>query len=108
MPPLTTQNTAALVGGGTMALQETVMSQIKSPPPATLKGTVARAFYFQGKVLSVGEVHELPRVFALEMQAARKFTISAEPDPAPVVEEPAADTSKPGSKKGRKESDHAG
>lgn len=61
-------------------------------PPQLLKGVVERAFYYQGKVLQKGEAHELPRVFALEMQAAKKFTIEKAPE-APAVANPPSPSS---------------
>lgn len=79
MPPLTIESAAALVGGGTKVPQEQSMSTVPVTPPAVLKATVVRAFYFQGKVLEVGKTFELPRVFALEMQAARKVSIAEDP-----------------------------
>lgn len=62
------------------------MAPTASAPPATLRGRVERAFYYLGKVLPAGDVVELPRVFALEMKAANKFTfVLDEPAPAPVL-----------------------
>jgi len=63
------------------------MQTTPAAQPQTLWGVVERAFYFQGKPLQKGSKCELPRLFALEMQAAKKFTVSAEP----VTEQPKAD-----------------
>jgi len=68
----------------------------------TKKVKVLRAFYFQGKEIKVGEVTELPRVFALEMIAANKCTaVEEEKKPEkPTVDEkpkvPAPDSGKGG------------
>ena len=55
------------------------MSKVSEAPPETLTGKALRSFYFQGKVLEAGKACELPRIFALEMQAARKFEVSTNP-----------------------------
>lgn len=47
----------------------------------TKKGRVLRAFYYQGKPTVVGQVVELPRVFALEMAAANKLELLEDPKP---------------------------
>ena len=64
------------------------MQTTPTAQPQTLWGVVERAFYFQGKPLEKGKKCELPRLFALEMQAAKKFTLSTEPAAA---EPPKAD-----------------
>lgn len=54
--------------------------------PATLRGVVERAFYYQGKPTKVGEEVTLPRIFALEMEAVKKLRLIKEPaKPAPTV-----------------------
>jgi hypothetical protein len=42
---------------------------------ATRRGKVVRAFYYDRKPLKIGEVVTLPRVFALEMEAAKKLEL---------------------------------
>lgn len=87
MPPLTTDSARELVSGG--ALRKDIdMQTTPAAQPQTLWGVVERAFYFQGKPLEKGKKCELPRLFALEMQAAKKFTLSTEPAAA---EPPKAD-----------------
>jgi hypothetical protein len=54
----------------------------------TLRGKVERSFYFKGAALEAGKYYELPRLFALEMQAANKFTVGAEQAPQKPVAEP--------------------
>ena len=95
MPPLTLENAGALVPGGVTASdiekERKVMQAQKPAPPATLKGEVVRAFYYQGKLLEVGAKVELPRIFALEMHAANKLRFIEKAAPAPEkVEAPAS------------------
>lgn len=51
-------------------------------PMEMSKVRVDRAFYFDKAVLSVGTVTTLPKLFAIEMQAAKKVTILMYPPPA--------------------------
>lgn len=101
MPPLTIESASALVpGGGVPDPQEKAMQQ-QPKPPATLKVRVLRSFQdHQRNILRPDprgrEVHELPRVFALEMKAANKVEIVAEPAPEPAPEP----DKKPNGKKG--------
>lgn len=55
-----------------------MQQQPKSAPPANVQFAVSRAFYYQGKVCKAGETHTLPRLFALEMEAAHKGKIVKE------------------------------
>lgn len=73
---------------------------VNSPAaPQFLKGTVERAFYYQGKVLPKGSTCELPKVFALEMRAAGKFTVDNDQAPQPKAEK----AEEPRGKKGAKD-----
>jgi len=94
MPPLTLENASALVAGGVKAAdiekERKVMQAQKPAQPATLKGEVVRAFYYQGKLLKVGEKLELPRIFALEMHAANKLRIETAAPAPEKVEAPAS------------------
>lgn len=84
-----------------------MQQQAKTALPATLKVKVLRAFTDHRRQIlkpaapGKDEVHELPRVFALEMKAANKVAIvdDAAPTPTPVKEEQS--TSRPVN--GRKE-----
>jgi hypothetical protein len=72
-----------------MALLATGSVLVAGSSPSTGGGVpmiktycVTRAFYFQGKMLKVGEIVTLPQVFAMEMCAAKKAEPCAEPQPA--------------------------
>lgn len=107
MPPLTTANAGALVGGGVLGPKEKPMST-GSAPPQTQRGKVLRAFYYQGKVLAKDSTQELPRLFALEMQAAKKFEFVTEPEAPVAPAAPAVEASKTAARKtGRKETSDA-
>lgn len=76
-----------------------------SAPAQTLRGKVLRAFYFQGAVLAKDSNQELPRLFALEMIAAKKFELVTDPEPVAAEPAPAPEAPKAAAKKtGRKES----
>ena len=62
-----------------------------NPAPQTLKGKVLRPFYYKAgePPLKVGEVLELPRIFALEMKAANKFELEQAPQAPAVSAQPA-------------------
>lgn len=82
MPPLTIENSSALVmGGGESSSKETSMQPKQS---AHVTFEVTSAFYFQGEVQEVGSKPTLPRSFAVEMQSANKGKIV--PDATPVAE----------------------
>lgn len=76
---------------------------MQAPRPAsaaspTVEFVVERAFYFEGKVLEKGKTVPLPRVFAIEMEAAHKGHIKViEVKPA----QPAAPTAAPAPAKGK-------
>lgn len=79
-----------------------------SAPPATLRGKVLRAFFFQGAVLAKDSTQELPRLFALEMIAAKKFELVRDPEPVAAAAAPAPEAPKVAARKtGRKESSDA-
>ena len=99
MPPLTTTSSGALVSGGVSAPEESNVSA--NVLAQTVKGTVVRAFYFQGQVLKVGAVVELPRIFAQEVQSAKKFRIADSQEPPKAVEPVKAAASEP--RKGAKD-----
>lgn len=50
----------------------------------TQKVRVVRAFYWKGEPTKVGDVVEVPEVFAAELVAAKKAERVAEQAPAPV------------------------
>lgn len=85
---LTTVNSSALVGTAT------------SPMTATRHIRVDRPFRLDGVVRPVGDVVEVPTVFAAEMVAAHKATVVDKPlpPPAPPVVE-AVEDEKPAPKK---------
>lgn len=90
MPPLTLESAVALVPGGVTRAEidkenKAMQAQAKSAPSANVQFAVERAFYYQGKVCEAGKMITLPRVFGLEMQAARKGKIVAEEQPAPAA-----------------------
>lgn len=87
MPPLTVENSLALVGG--ISPKEKSMQAPKPPaPPPTLRVRVLRAFQnHERTILAPGTEAVLPRVFALEMHAANKCALL--PDALPAQEAPA-------------------
>jgi hypothetical protein len=107
MPPLTLENAGALVSGGVSAsaiAQE--RKDMKAPQPGaqptTLKVRVLRAFYFSGKSIAVKTELELPRLFALEMQAANKVELVKEEAPPPAAQPKQAEpTDKKGDRNAR-------
>ncbi len=50
---------------------------------------VTRAFYVNGKATKIGDVLDLPHVFALEMLAAHKVVPAEKPKPEQKPEQPA-------------------
>jgi len=73
---------SALVAGSS---QESTM-QAQQAQPQTQSIRVLRAFYYQGKPTKVDEILDLPRLFALELQAAKKVEFvqqKAEEKPEP-------------------------
>lgn len=90
MPPLTIENASALVGGISPA-EKSMQAPKQAAAPTTLRVRVLRSFQdHQRKVLKAGEIAELPRIFALEMQAANKAQLAPPEPPEPNAEEPAA------------------
>lgn len=98
MPPLTIENASALVGGISPA-EKSMQAPKQAAAPSTLRVRALRAFQdHERKVLKPGDIKELPRIFALEMQAANKVELAPLEEPAaeapaapePKAEEPAA------------------
>ena len=58
-----------------------MIAQKPAQMPETAKVEVLRAFYYDGEVQAVKSTPTLPRVFALEMVAARKVKIIEEEPP---------------------------
>jgi hypothetical protein len=100
MPPLDVENASALVPGGGVSPKENDMkAQQPGTQPATLRVEVLRSFYFGGKPIQVKAEVDLPRIFALEMVAAKKAKVIEEvPVPTQTTNE---DKSLFGAKKGR-------
>lgn len=74
---------SALVAGSS---QESTMQAQQQQQPQVVNARVLRSFYFGGKATKVGDILELPRVFALEMRAAHKVEFvqpKAEASPEP-------------------------
>ena len=84
MPPLTVENTAALVGGGASGKDSEMDKNF-----AAVQFKVDTAFYFEGQVMEAGKTVALPRIFAIEMQSANRGKIVVPQEPAAVVEAPA-------------------
>lgn len=81
MPPLTLENSSALVGGGNSRTgkKEENMQQLQ-----TKTVRVLRNFYYQAKAIEKGTVVTLPKVFAIEMIAANKAEAAdGEPESTP-------------------------
>lgn len=75
--PLTLENAGALVPGGVspraIEQERNAMQQQQAPAqPKTLRVKVMRPFYYQSEPIEKNAIVELPRVFALEMIAAKK------------------------------------
>lgn len=101
--PLTSENACALVGGAVPSKETDMKAQQPATQPATVRVRVLRAFQdHRGKVLDKESETDLPRLFALEMQAANKAKIIPAPDPATSA---AAKPSADGGRKG--DSNHA-
>jgi hypothetical protein len=106
MPPLTTGNSPALVGGAVPSKETDMKAPQPDAQPTTLKVKALRSFYFSGKPIPVNTEVELPRVFALEMHAANKVQILPSPEPvAPSFE--VAPEVKPKPENGKKGGRHA-
>lgn len=107
MPPLTIENSSALVSGGVPSKEKDMKAEVQAPkPPATLEVEVLRSFMnVDCKPTKVGDRLTLPRVFALEMKAANKVRLIEADEPAPETAQPEKQAEKPkadgyGSKKG--------
>lgn len=104
MPPLTIESASALVGG-VFPAEKSMQAAKPAAPPSTLRVKVLRQFQdHQRNILAVGSVAELPRIFALEMQAANKcHVVKDEPPPATdakaTEEAPAAEKPRRGKEK---------
>ena len=70
---------ALLAAGSPLVAGSSQEKDMLQAPPKTARARVLRAFYIGGKATSVGAVVELPRVFALEMAAAKKVELLPEP-----------------------------
>lgn len=68
---------SALVAGSARPLETNMAKQI----PQTQKVRVMRAFYFDRKLLEVGQVLDLPTLFAREVEASHKAEILPEAPP---------------------------
>jgi hypothetical protein len=113
MPPLTLENASALVSGGVSAAaieqerKDMQANPLKPKLPETLKVKVVRAFMFNRERQEVGSTPTLPRVFALEMQAANKVELLPEAPPAPAAAPATASTASDGKGATRKGETHA-
>jgi hypothetical protein len=73
MPPLTIESAGPLVGGGGIPNPRgAAMKANTNAAPATMEVVVDRSFYFDRQTVKVGSTITLPRVFAMEMIAAKK------------------------------------
>ena len=93
MPPLTTSGASALVAGGGISesMEDGMRQQTASAEPQTLKVKAVRSFYYNGKAVPVDAEIELPRLFAREMEAAKKAEIVKATAPSPAAQ-PKAET----------------
>jgi hypothetical protein len=93
VPPLTTVNSGAIVGGGLSNLEREHLrmasAQHQAQQPRELRGKVLRAFYYQGKALEVGKEYDLPAKFAQEQLALKRFELVAAPAPKEPANDPA-------------------
>lgn len=64
-------------------------AEVKQNAPAVEQFEVTRSFYYEGKVMEQGSTYTLPRLFAIEMQAAKKGRIIPKVEPAPQPQAPA-------------------
>jgi len=80
MPPLTTENAGALMGGGVIrGTEEEKNMQAPAKPAAEQRVKVLRSFQdHKREIAKVGTVVTLPRLLAIEMRAANKveFVVS--------------------------------
>lgn len=101
MPPLTTENASDLCGG-VHSKEKEMKAPKANAQPEILKVKVLRNFQdHRRQILKADTEATLPRLFALEMQAANKVTIltdEPEKEPAEPVKDPAEDKTKAGKK----------
>ena len=112
MPPLTTENASALCGG-VPSMENDMRATQPDAKPAEVQVEVLRNFQdHRRQILKKGSKTTLPRLFAIEMQAANKVRILPEgskekptPDPDPGAGDDDADKPKRGSggKKGERD-----
>lgn len=104
MPPLTTENSSALCGG-VQSRENDMRAKQPGAQPETVKVKVLRDFQnHRREILKKGDSEAtLPRLFAIEMQAANKVKIlQTEPEPVKAPE-PVKDPTPDKPKQGRKE-----
>lgn len=98
MPPLTTENGSALCGG-VPSMENDMRAKQPGEKPADVEVEVLRDFQdHRRQILKKDSKATLPRLFAIEMQAANKVRIlPEEPEPAKTPE-PAPKEPKQGKK----------